>query len=109
MLTEQRSVPRKQTNLKLSETWARRLDIQAAMEQKDKATIVEEALEIRSRLMGEKYADVVENASTLVVASDPRELLNAVEALRRNVPGASAGGSVSVTAVLAKLRSQGHD
>ena len=109
MLTEQRSVPRKQTNLKLSETWARRLDIQAAMEQRDKATIVEEALEIRSRLMGEKYADIVESASTLVVSSDPREILNAVDVLRRDVPGANVGGSVSVTAVLAKLRSQGHD
>lgn len=95
-----------QTNLKLDPSVALTLDVASAIEGKEKATIVEEALRLREALMGEAYRELVRAALSVRYADDPQARLRAIEALRDEVPGATAGGSVSVTAALARLRAR---
>jgi len=76
------------------------------VENKDKAAIVEEALELREELMGREYQDLIQAALAVRFSSDPVQRLAAIEALREDVSGATPNGSVSVTAALAKLRSR---
>jgi hypothetical protein len=95
-----------QTNLKLSAENAALLDVAAAVERKDKAAIVEEALRLRTALMGEDYAALVESALALRFSDDPAARLRAIEELRDDVPGATSGGSVSVEAALARIRTR---
>lgn len=95
-----------QTNLKLLPEAAAALDVAAALEGKDKAEIVAEALELRQALMGNDYGNLVQHALAVRQSSDPVERLRAVEALREEVAGATPGGSVTVTAALARLRSR---
>lgn len=101
------SVKRKvQTNLKLSEGRAAALDIAASMEGKDKSMIVEEALELREKLMGEGYENLIRAALALRFSDDPEQRLRAIEDLREDVQGATLGGSTSVSAALAKLHAR---
>lgn len=95
-----------QTNLKLPPEAAATLDVAAALEGKDKAEIVAEALELRQELMGKDYGDLVQHALAVRQSSDPAERLRGVEALREEVAGATPGGSVTVTAALARIRSR---
>lgn len=95
-----------QTNLKLSARHAAALDIVASLEGKDKAAIVEEALELRERLMGEEYGRLLQAALTLRFSDLPAQRLQAIEALREDVPGATSGDSTTVSAARAKLRAQ---
>lgn len=95
-----------QTNLKLSKERAMALDVSAAVEHADKAKIVEEALALREALMGPEYQQAINAAVALRVATDPTERLEALEALRDDVPGATPGGSVSVSTVLARLEQE---
>jgi hypothetical protein len=95
-----------QTNLKLAPERALALDIAAAVEHKDKARIVEEALALREELMGREYAKVLQAALALRVSTDPSARLDAIKALRDDVPGATPDGSVTVTAALARLRAR---
>src|SRR4051794_17109049 len=98
--------PKVQTNLKLSVRRAAALDIAASLEGKDKAAIVEEALELRERLMGEEYTRLMQAALTLRFSERPEQRLQAIEALREDVPGATPGGSTSVSAARARLRAR---
>lgn len=93
-----------QPNLKLSPRRAAALDVAAAVERKDKAEIVEEALQLRDELMGQEYQELIQAALTVRFAADPAQRLEAIERLREEIPGATPGGAVSVTAALAKLR-----
>jgi predicted DNA-binding protein len=95
-----------QTNLKLSPERAAALDFASAIEGKDKASIVEEALRLREELMGADYHELLEQALAYRMANDPQERLRAIETLRDAVPGATPGGSTSVEAALAKLRAR---
>ena len=95
-----------QTNLKLGVERAAALDIAAALEHKDKAAIVEEALALREELMGKDYHAFIEAALTLRFSTDPNARLEAVKALREEVPGSTPDGSVSVSAALARLQAQ---
>ena len=95
-----------QTNLKLSKERAVALDVSAAVEHADKAKIVEEALALREALMGPEYQQAIRAAVALRVATDPNARFEALEALREEVPGATPGGSVSVSAVLARLQQE---
>lgn len=95
-----------QTNLKLSARRAAALDIAASLEGKDKAAIVEEALELRERLMGEEYELLMQAALTLRFSEQPQQRSQAIEALREDVPGATAEGSTTVSAARAKLRAR---
>ncbi len=54
MKKEKAESPRVQTNLKLTAKTARSLDVASAVEHRDKAEIVEEALKLREQLMGER-------------------------------------------------------
>lgn len=98
--------PKVQTNLKLSARRAAALDIAASLEGKDKGAIVEEALELRERLMGEEYERLMQTALTLRFSDLPAQRLQAIEALREDVPGATPGGSTTVSAARAKLRAR---
>ena len=93
-----------QTNLKLDPSVATALDVAAAIEGKDKAAIVEEALRLRDALMGESYQELVKAALRVRFADDPEARLRAIEVLRDDVEGATSGGSVTVTAALERLR-----
>src|SRR5438270_13835690 len=93
-----------QTNLKLDSSVATALDVTAAIEGRDKARIVEEALQLREALMGAEHRQLVAAALRVRCADDPNERLRAIEALREDVVGATPGGSVSVTAALDRLR-----
>ena len=95
-----------QTNLKLEPAIAAALDATAAIEGIDKARIVEEALQLRAALMGPEHQELVQAALRVRGAADPAVRLEAIEALRDEVAGATPGGSVSVTAALAKLRAR---
>ena len=95
-----------QTNLKLDSSVATALDVTAAIEGRDKARIVEEALQLREALMGEEHRALVQAALRVRFANDPNERLRAIEALREDIAGATPGGSVSVTAALEKLRAR---
>lgn len=95
---------RVQTNLKLRVDRAAALDIAAGVEHRDKAAIVEEALELREELMGKDYRDLIRAALAVRFSSDPSERLAAIEKLREDPPGAAPGGSASVSAAVAKLR-----
>ena len=95
-----------QTNLKLSRERAVALDVSAAVEHADKARIVEEALALREALMGAEYRQAIKAAVALRIATDPAERLEALEALREEIPGATPGGSVSLSAVLARLQQE---
>jgi hypothetical protein len=95
-----------QTNLKLDPSIALALDVAAAIEGKEKAAIVEESLRLREALMGEEYRELVRAALTVRYSDDPEARLRAIEALRDEVSGATPGGSVTVTAALAKLRAR---
>jgi len=95
-----------QTNLKLDPSVAAVLDVASAIEGKEKARIVEEALELREALMGAEHRELIQAALRVRFADDPRERLRAIEALREDVVGATPGGSVSVTAALEKLRAR---
>lgn len=99
-------MPKVQTNLKLSARRAAALDIAAGLEGKDKATIVEEALELRERFMNEEYARLMHAALTLRFSKQPEQQLQAIETLREDVPGAVSGASTSVTAARARLRAR---
>jgi hypothetical protein len=95
-----------QTNLKLDPSVAAVLDVTSAVEGKDKARIVEEALQLREALMGAEHQELIKTALRVRFADDPGERLRAIESLRDNVTGATPGGSVSVTAALEKLRAR---
>lgn len=95
-----------QTNLKLSARRAAALDIAASLEGKDKAAIIEEALELRERLMGEEYGRLLQAALTLRFSDLPAQRLQAIEALRDDVAGAAPGSSTTVSAARAKLRAR---
>jgi len=90
-----------QTNLKLTPERATALDLASAIEGKDKASIVEEALRLREELMGADYHSLLEQALAYRSSADPDERLRAIEALRDEVRG-----SPSVEAALAKLRAR---
>jgi hypothetical protein len=100
-----RALAKVQTNLKLSARRAAALDMASVLEKKDKADIVEEALELRENLLGRQYQDLIEAAMRLRVERDPEQTLRALEQLREEVTGATPGGSVTVSAALAKIRS----
>jgi hypothetical protein len=93
-----------QTNLKLVASVANTLDVTSAIEGKDKARIVEEALQLRAALMGAEHQELVQAALRVRFSDNPDERLQAIEALRDDVPGATPGGSVSVAAVLERLK-----
>jgi cell fate (sporulation/competence/biofilm development) regulator YlbF (YheA/YmcA/DUF963 family) len=95
-----------QRNLKLSASRAAALDIESALEGKDKAEIVEEALRLREALMGPEYQAAVEAAVAVRFDDDPQRRLEAISALREEVEGATVDGSVSVSAALAKVRAR---
>jgi len=95
-----------QTNLKLSAAMAAALDIASAVEQKDKAQIVEEALQLREDLMGRDYSDMIQAALAVRFSDSPEERLEAIESLRDEVQGATPDGSVSVPAAIAKIRAR---
>jgi len=95
-----------QTNLKLAAGRAAALDVAAAVEHKDKAAIVEEALALREELMGKEYRAFIEAALTLRFSADPTARLEAIKALREDVPGSTPDGSVSVSAALARLQAR---
>jgi hypothetical protein len=95
-----------QTNLKLEASVAETLDVTSAIEGKDKARIVEEALKLRAALMGEQHQELVQAALRVRFSDNPDERLQAIESLRDEVPGATPGGSVSVSAVLEKLKAR---
>lgn len=95
-----------QTNLKLSPSTAAALDIASAVEQKDKAQIVEEALQLREELMGREYSDMIQAALTIRFSDSPEDRLAAIESLRDEVQGATPDGSVSVAAAIAKIRAR---
>jgi len=95
-----------QTNLKLPAGRAVALDIAAALEHKDKAAIVAEALALREELMGAAYQDVIQAALALRFSTDAAERLAAIKTLREDVPGATLDGSVTVSAALARLRAR---
>ncbi len=95
-----------QTNLKLPADRAAALDVAAALEHKDKAAIVEEALALRDELMGAAYQDVIQAALALRFSADSAERLAAIKTLREDVPGATMDGSVTVSAALARLRAR---
>ena len=95
-----------QTNLKLDPAVAAVLDVTSAIEGKDKARIVEEALELRGALMGEQHQEIVQAALRVRFSDDPSERLRAVESLRDDVAGATPGGSVTVTAALERLKAR---
>ncbi len=97
------------TNLKLAARRAAALDIAASIEGKDKSMIVEEALELRAKLMGEEYEKLLEAALTMRFLDDPVGRLRAIEALREEVQGATQNGSTSVAAARAKLRARAAD
>lgn len=71
-----------QTNLKLAVDRARALDVAAAIEQKEKATIVEEALALREELMGRDYRALLQAALDLRFSPIP------LPSWRRSVPSA---------------------
>ena len=95
-----------QTNLKLAAERAAALDVAAAVEHKDKAAIVEEALALREELMGTEYRELIQAALTLRFSDDPTARLAAIKTLREEVPGATPDGSVSVSAALARLQAR---
>jgi hypothetical protein len=95
-----------QTNLRLSASSAAALDVASAVEQKDKAQIVEEALQLREALMGAEYQAMVQAALTVRFSESPRERLEAISALREEVEGATPDGSVSVEAALARIQAR---
>jgi hypothetical protein len=95
-----------QTNLKLTAERAMALDIAAAVEQKDKARIVEEALALREELMGSQYQELLQAALALRFSTDPAAQLTAIRALQDDAPGSTPDGSVSVSAALARLRAR---
>lgn len=82
------------------------LDLAAAVEGREKASIVEEALALREELMGQEYKELIHAALALRFASDPAERLEAIRILREEVPGSTPEGSVSVAAALARLRAR---
>ena len=95
-----------QTNLKLTSERAAALDLAAAVEGRDKAAIVEEALALREELMGQDYQELIQAALALRFSADPTERLEAIRTLREEVPGATPDGSVSVSAALARLQAR---
>jgi hypothetical protein len=97
---------RVQTNLRLTAERAAALDIASVVEQKDKAAIVEEALQLREALMSQEYQGLIRAALALRFSADPVERLEAIETLREEIPGAIPNGSVSVSAALAKLHAR---
>jgi hypothetical protein len=78
----------------------------AVEEQKDKAQIVEEALQLREELMGRDYSDMIQAALAVRFSDSPEHRLEAIESLRDEVQGATPDGSVSVSAAIAKVRAQ---
>jgi hypothetical protein len=103
MMAEERKV---QTNLKLSAERAAALDIASAVEHKDKAQIVEEALRLREELMGSEYCAMIDAALTVRFSDNPEDRLAAIDSLRDGVQGATPDGSVSVEAAIAKIRAR---
>jgi len=95
-----------QTNLKLSASRAASLDVASAVEGKDKAEIVEEALQLREELMGRDYSELMQAALAVRFSTDPVRRLEAIEGLREDVLGATPNGSVSVAAAVARIRAQ---
>ncbi len=95
-----------QTNLKLDPRSAAALDISAAVEGKDKAEIVQEALRIREELLGADYSALIQAAVRARFAEQPEDLLAAAEALRGEGSGPHAEGFASADLVLARLRAR---
>lgn len=95
-----------QTNLKLSAERAAALDVASAVEHKDKAQIVEEALRLREELMGREYRAMIKAALTVRFSNDSEDRLAAIASLRDDVQGATSDGSVSVEAAIAKIRAR---
>jgi hypothetical protein len=95
-----------QTNLKLSAERGAALDVASAVEGKDKAQIVEEALRLREELMGSEYRDMIKAALTVRFSDNPKDRLAAIESLRDDVQGATPNGSVSVEAAIAQIRTR---
>lgn len=102
-MPEERKV---QTNLKLSAERAAALDIASAVEHKDKAQIVEEALRLREELMGSEYRELMAAALTVRLSDKAEDRLAAISSLRDDVQGATPDGSVSVEAAIAKIRAR---
>ena len=96
-----------QTNLKLAPEAAVSLDVQAAVDGKDKARIVEEALRLRQELMGADYSELIQAALVVRFSKSPEERLRAATVLRHDVPGSSPDRSVTVTETLAELADAG--
>lgn len=103
-MSQDNSTRKVQTNLKLDPSVATALDVTAAIEGKDKAAIVEEALRLREALMGESHQALVKAALVVRFGDDPDSRLRAIDTLREEVAGATPGGSVTVTAALERLR-----
>jgi hypothetical protein len=78
----------------------------AVEEQKDKAQIVEEALQLREELMGRDYSDMIQAALAVRFSDSPEHRLEAIESLRDEVQGATPDGSVSVSAAIARIRAR---
>jgi hypothetical protein len=95
-----------QTNLKLSNDAAVKLDLSSVLEGKTKAEIVEEALQLRAHLMGAEYEEALKSALAVRFEDRPERLFAAVENLRDEVAGATPGESVSVGAALARIRAR---
>ncbi|HZU12264.1 MAG TPA: hypothetical protein VFB58_05450 [Chloroflexota bacterium] len=102
-MPEERKV---QTNLKLSAERAAALDVASAVEGKDKAQIVEEALRLREELMGTEYREMIKVALTVRFSNNPEDRLAAIESLRDNVQGATPDGSVAVEAAIEKIQAR---
>ena len=92
-----------QKNIRMSEAQAAMLDAAAGIEGKDQAEIVEEGLRLRTALMGEDYAHLLDVALTLRFSDDPARRVQAAKDLRDDVPGA-VGGAMSVETALDLLR-----
>ncbi len=105
-MQERKIISKVQTNLKLSAARAAALDIASAVEGKEKAQIVEEALQLREELMGADYSAMVEAALAMRSSDDPARRLQAIESLREDMQGATPGGSVTVEAAIARIRAQ---
>jgi hypothetical protein len=56
--------------------------------------------------MGREYSDMIKAALTVRFSDNPEDRLAAIESLRDDVQGATPGGSVSVEAALAKIRTK---
>jgi hypothetical protein len=95
-----------QTNLKRSAERTAALDVASAVEHKNKAQILEEALQLREELMGREYGELIKAALAVRFCDNPEDRLAAIESLRDDIQGATPDGSVLVEAAIAKIRAR---